>query len=281
MTTPSIPRLSSGHSHDELTRALDEWGCCVVDAAAAPAVMDEIAVDLAPYACDSERGNTDFAGAGTRRTGLVLNRSPSYRRLAMHPSIMAAGNHVLAGASSWNLSSVGFFELFGNEPKQLLHRDIWKYGVVGLPHEVDCNGIWAITDFTAENGATHVIPGSHQWGDDRAADPDESVPAEMSKGSLLLYNGKTFHGGGANSCGEVRIGLSVQHSVGWLVQTEMLMVECPPAEVVDWPDELIRFIGYQKRGPAVGKYADHDDPFVLIELARNDRDERVAQKCRR
>ncbi len=262
-----IPRLPANHGTDDLTTALNEWGCCVIETAAPPTTMDDIASDLAPWARESEHGDSDFAGAGTRRTGFVLNRSPAYRRIAMHPSIVTAGDHVLAAAPSWNLSSVGYFELFGGEPKQLLHRDIWKYGVPGLP-EVDCNGMWAVTDFTASNGATHVVPGSHRWSDDRFAEPDESVPAEMSKGSLLLYTGKTHHGGGINVAGEARIGLSVQHSAGWLVQTELLMVECPPTEVVDWPDELIRFIGYQRRGPAVGKVGDHDDPFILIEQAR-------------
>ena len=268
MAALAVPRLAADHTEAVLAEILDEWGCCVVQNAASEATMDEIASDLEPYARHSEYGFTDFAGAGTRRTGLVLNRSPAYRRIAMHRSIMAAGNHVLAGAPSWNLSSAGLFELFPGEPKQLLHRDIWKYGVEGLPQEADINGLWAITDFTAENGATHVIPASHRWSEDRRAKPDESVPVEMSKGSLLLYTGRTLHGGGANFSDGVRVALSVQHSAGWLVQTEMLMVECPPAEVVDWPDELIRFIGYQRRGPAVGKYGDHDDPFVLIEQAR-------------
>ena len=193
----------------------------------------------------------------------------------MHRSVMAAGKHVLANAPSWNLSSVGFFERFPGGPKQLLHRDIWKYGVDCIPYEVDLNGIWAITDFTASNGATHVIPGSHRWNDDHAAEPEESVPVEMSKGSLLIYTGKTFHGGGPNVSDEVRVGLSVQHSAGWLVQTELLMVECPPAEIVDWPDELICFIGYQWHGPAVGKVGDHDDPFTLIEAARASRDDGI------
>ncbi len=271
MTTNAVPRLTAQHSDDELTAALDEFGCCVIEGAATSATMDEITDDLAPYANDSDHGDTPFAGAGTRRTGLVLNHSEAYRGIAMHPSVIAAGNHVLGGAPSWNLSSVGFFELFGGEPKQYLHRDIWKYGAPELRHEVDLNGMWAVTDFTADNGATHVIPGSHLWNDDRQPAPDESIPAEMSKGSLLLYAGKTFHGGGPNVSGSVRIGLSVQHSAGWLVQTAILMVECPPATVVDWQDALIRFIGYQQRGPAVGKYGDHDDPFILIEAARAER----------
>jgi ectoine hydroxylase-related dioxygenase (phytanoyl-CoA dioxygenase family) len=267
LTKPAIPRLPADHTHDALSAALDEWGCCVIERAADASVMDAIAQDLAPHAARSERGSSDFAGSGTRRTGFVLNRSPSFRRIAMHPSVLAAGEHVLSGAASWNLSSVGFFELFSGAPKQLLHRDIWKYGVQDLP-EVDCNAMWAVTDFTAENGATELVPGSHRWEDDRMAADDESVPAEMPKGSVLLYTGQTHHGGGANRSAEVRVGLSVQHSAGWLVQTEFLMVECPPEEIVDWPDDLIRFLGYQRRGPAVGKIGDHDDPFVLIEKAR-------------
>ncbi len=264
----SLIRLDADHADAELQQALDEWGCCVVEGAASAQTMDQIAAELAPAAAQSERGSDDFAGTGTRRTGFVLNRSAAYRGIATHRSIVAAGNHVLANAPSWNLSSVGFFELFPGEPKQFLHRDIWKYGVAGLPEEVDLNGMWAITDFTEANGATHVIPGSHTWPDDHQPDGSESIPVEMKKGSLLIYTGKTFHGGGPNVSDNVRIGLSVQHSAGWLVQTEQLMVECPPAEIIDWPDELIRFIGYQLRGPAVGKVGDRDDPFTLIEQAR-------------
>lgn len=181
---------------------------------------------------------------------------------------MTAGNHVLAGAPSWNLSSVGFFELFRGEPKQFLYRDIWKYGAPELQHEVDLNGMWAVTDFTANNGGTHLIPGSHLWHEDRQPDPAESIPAEMPKGSLLIYTGKTFYGGGPNTSGQPRNGPSVQHSAGWLVQTEIPRVECPPAAVVDWPDDLTRFIGYQQRGTAVGKYGDHEDPFILVTEAR-------------
>jgi len=153
MTKPEIPRLTADHSDKELTTALEVWGCCVVEGAAAPEVMDEVATDLEPHAHHSEYGDSDFAGAGTRRTGLVLNRSPTYRRIAMHPSVMTAGNHVLADAPSWNLSSVGFFELFPGEPKQLLHRDIWKYGVQGIPTEVDLNGLWAITDLAGRTSS--------------------------------------------------------------------------------------------------------------------------------
>lgn len=239
--------------------------------------MDRIRSEMAPHLDGTPRGTTDFAGQGTRRAGQVVGRSAAYRSIAMHPAVLAAGNHVLASAQSWNLSSVGYFELFPDEPKQLLHRDIWKYGVARLPVEVDLNGMWAVNDFTADNGATHVIPGSHLWDEDRRPEPDDSRPAEMTRGSLLLYTGKMFHGGGANVSDGVRIGLSVQHSAGWLTQTEQLMVECPPEVVASWDDALVRFLGYQRRGPAVGYYGNNEDPMTPVE---NERLRRLANKER-
>ena len=70
---------------------------------------------------------------------------------------------------------------------------------------------------------------------------------DLNENQVLALEGLT-HGGSANRSAEVRVGLSVQHLAGWLVQTEFLMVDCPPEEIVDWPDDLIRFLGYQRRG---------------------------------
>jgi ectoine hydroxylase-related dioxygenase (phytanoyl-CoA dioxygenase family) len=269
--TDSVPVVEADRL-DDLRKQLDTWGCCIVRGAASPDTMDRVVADITPHVSEAGRGSTDFAGAGTRRTGAILRRSPTFRdELAMHPAILAAGAHVLANAPSWMLSLVGYFELFAGEPTQLLHRDIWKYGVAGLPHEIDCNGIWAVTDFTEANGATRVVPGSHLWEEEARPAADDGVAAEMSKGSLLLYTGRLFHGGGENLTDEVRIGLSVQHSAGWVAQTEQLMLECPPEVVADWSDDLARLIGYQLRGPAIGHWRDTEDPLVAVHEAREQR----------
>jgi ectoine hydroxylase-related dioxygenase (phytanoyl-CoA dioxygenase family) len=136
--------------------------------------------------------------------------------------------------------------------------------MVDIGFEVELNGMWAVTDFTEANGSTRIVPGSHRLGNREDLDDKDTVPAEMSKGSLLLYTGSLYHGGGANQSNQWRAGLSLQHSVGWLTQSTNQFLECPPSEVVDWSDELLRFIGYAKAGNGLGYWRDSEDPLAAV-----------------
>ncbi len=267
-----LPRLGPEASDADLRSALDAAGCCVVEDAVAADIMDAVAAEMAPFVDATPFGDNDFAGAGTRRTGLVISRSTTFReQLARHPLVLAAGQHLLGHAQAWNLSFAHYFELFRGEPTQLLHRDTWKYGAPPFPVEVDLNALWAVTDFTERNGATRLVPGSHLWDDDRRPVAGEDVAAVAPKGSVLFYTGKVFHGGGAHtdtSTGSVRLAVNAQHSVSWLAQTELMLLEYPPAVAADWDDDLVRFIGYQNSGPALGHWRQTEDPFVAIEEQR-------------
>ena len=264
-----IPRLSATSTDDELRDALDAAGCCLIEHAVAAEVMDAVAAEMAPFTDSTPFGNTDFTGAGTRRTGMVIERSPSFREhLARHSAILTAGDHVMSHAPVWVLSFAHYFELFPGEPNQMLHRDTWKYGAPPLPFEVDVNALWAVSDFTETNGATRLVPGSHLWDDERRPGPGEDVGAFAPKGSVLFYTGKVFHGGGESSGDGVRLAINTQHSVGWLSQTEQMLLEYPPAIAADWDDDLIRFIGYQRLGPALGHWRNAEDPFIAIEEYR-------------
>lgn len=268
-----IPRITwepdaSPDEHErsaaELTAALDRTGCCVVDDAAPSSTMDAIASELEGFHDVSAIGASDFEGRSTRRTGAPLPRSATFRSIAMHPMIMAAGNHVLAHATSWRYSAAEYIEIGPGEPAQRIHRDQWKYDKVDFGFEVELNGMWAITDFTEGNGATRIIPGSHKRGNDERFDPADTVPAEMAKGSLLFYTGSVYHGGGANETEGWRAGLSLQHAVGWLTQSTNQFLECPPADVRDWPDDLLRFVGYAKTGNGLGYWRDSEDPLSAV-----------------
>ncbi len=265
----TIPRLGADHELGEIPAALDRFGCCVIEHAVDEAVMDNIAAEMAPFAAATAHGTGDFAGSGTRRTGLLLTRSPTFRtQLALHRAIVAAGDHVMAHAPTWNLSFAHYFELFNGEPNQFLHKDVWKYGAPPFSVEVDLNALWAVTDFTEDNGATRVVPGSHLWEEDRWPTDGEDIPALMAKGSVLLYTGRLFHGGGAHTGDGARLAVNTQHTVGWLNTTERLLLEYPPEVVADWDDELIAFIGYRLAGPALGHWRNAEDPFVAIEEHR-------------
>ena len=94
--------------------------------------------------------------------------------------------------------------------------------------EPQFNTIWALTDFTEENGATRVVPGSIKWPDNRKIEGREIACAEMRRGSALLYTGSVFHGAGANQSGADRVGMNLTYSLAWLRQEENQYLSCPP-----------------------------------------------------
>jgi len=261
-----VPQLDCGRSdlRSAIATALDRSGCCVVNNAAAPEVMDAIATELSAFGATASIGASDFEGHRTRRTGAPLPRSPTFQSIALHPAVRAAGDHVLGHATTWRFSAAEYIEIGPGEAAQRLHRDAWKYDQVDFGFEVELNGMWAVTDFTAENGATWVIPGSHRM--DHNARPDRSTgqPAVMAKGSLLLYTGLLFHGGGQNDTDTWRRGLSLQHAVGWLTQSTNQFLECPPSQVAGWSEELLRFVGYAKTGNGLGYWRDSEDPLSAV-----------------
>mgnify|MGYP002039450773 CR=1 FL=1 len=89
--------------------------------------------------------------------------------------------------------------------------------------------MWAITDFTKENGATQVVPGSHKWDKDRIPLDKEIENAEMSAGSVFIYTGSVMHGGGANQTSENRLGVFLHYAPNWLRQEENQYLSCPPS----------------------------------------------------
>lgn len=267
MAVVDVPHLSStdlAGIGDALTAA----GCCVIEDAAPAPVMDAISAELAPHREAASIGASRFEGMSTRRTGSPLPRSATFRSIALHPAVVVAGDHVLGHASGWRFSAAEYIEIGPGEVAQRLHRDQWKYDMVDFDREVELNGMWAVTDFTDENGATRVIPGSHRWANDVRPDPARTVPAVMSKGSLLLYTGTLHHGGGANRTDAWRRGLSLQHGVSWLTQSTNQFLECPPDVVRDWPDELVRFVGYAKAGNGLGYWRDSEDPMTAVHSDR-------------
>ena len=135
-----------------------------------------------------------------------------------------------------------------------MHRDRWAWGKYLKDVEPQLNTIWAMTDFTEENGATQVVPGSTGWPDDRVARPEEICQAVMSAGSLLLYTGSVFHGGGGNRSSHDRVGINITYSLGWLRQEENQYLSCPPEIARSFEPELQDLLGYTVGSYALGYY---------------------------
>ena len=262
----SVVHLPPTASPEEIHGVLARDAVVIVDDLASPEQIDRIHAEMAPFIADTPVGSDDFSGRATRRTGALIARSPASRELITHPTILDVSGRLLHRAKNFQLHLTQTIAIGPDSPGQAIHRDQWAFDFFEFPddYDVQCNTIWAMTDFSEENGATRVIPGSQAWPNDLGHSVDETVPAEMRRGSCLLYTGKVYHGGGENRSDATRIGLNVTYCVAWLRQEENQYLSCPPdvAETLD--DDLLRLMGYRIGAYALGYVDDVRDPLEAL-----------------
>ena len=130
--------------------------------------------------------------------------------------------------------------------------------------------MWAIDDFTEDNGATHIIPGSHKWEREglmpkREYKEYEVTQGVMSAGSVLVYFGYVLHCGGANKSLESRIGLVTSYSLGWLRQSENMYLSIPQDLTKSFPKRLQQLLGYFVDQPNLGQVEGQDPIDILLD----------------
>jgi ectoine hydroxylase-related dioxygenase (phytanoyl-CoA dioxygenase family) len=206
------------------------------------------------------------SGRRTRRSGLLVARSAACPELVMNPIVLGTAKQFLRRASSIQLNATQAIEIGPGESAQIIHRDNWAFDMYPFPNEypVLLNAIWAMTDFTAENGATRVVIGSHTLEDNLKFTEDDAVPAEMAKGSVVLCGGRTYHGGGATRSKASRTGVAISYSVSWLRQEENQYLSVPVETAKTLPEELLRLLGYQRGAYALGYVNDLRDPVETV-----------------
>lgn len=256
------PTTSADEVHDILRRD----GAVVIHRLADAATLDAIESEMAPFVAATPPGSDDFSGRATRRTGALVARSPASHALIRHPLVLDVTGRLLDRARSYQLHLTQLISIGPGSPAQAVHRDQWAFDFFPFPsdHHVQCNTIWAMTDFTEENGATRVMVGSQDLPDSFEHTVDETVPVEMARGSCLLYTGKVYHGGGANRSDHDRVGLNITYDVGWLRQEENQYLSVPRAVAETLDDEFLRLIGYRIGAYALGYVDDVRDPIEVI-----------------
>ncbi|MCP9273270.1 phytanoyl-CoA dioxygenase family protein [Mycolicibacterium arenosum] len=254
-------------SPEEISDLLRRDGYVIVDDLASAELMDAIEDELAPHLDATPLGYNAMIGRRTRRTGALVARSPACRTLIQNPTMMAVCGDFLGHASAFQLMLTQVISIEPGESAQALHRDQNAFDYYPFPddYHVQCNTLWALSDYTAEMGATRVVPGS-QTGDRKPTDytDDECLQAEMSRGSVLIYSGKIVHSGAANRSDRVRRAINVNYCVGWVRQEENQFLSVPKelAETLD--DDLLKLIGYQEGAWAMGYFRDFEDPLRAI-----------------
>jgi ectoine hydroxylase-related dioxygenase (phytanoyl-CoA dioxygenase family) len=231
--------------------AIRRDGAIIIRDVLTPEQSDMLHAELKPFVDATPPGVDDFAGQRTTRTGALVARSPMCRDIVMNPIIKAAcDDFLLANCERYQLHLTQLIRIMPGQKAQAIHRDRWAWGTHLKDVEPQLNTIWAVTDFTKENGATQVVPGSTTWPDTRRAEPHEIGYAEMKRGSVLVYTGSVFHAGGANISNGDRMGLNITYALGWLRQEENQYLSCPPEIARTLDPALQAMIGY-----ALGQYS--------------------------
>jgi hypothetical protein len=205
-----------------------------------------------------------FYGPTTKRFGRLLARSAHAAALVQHQLVLGIVEKIL---SPWcdriQLNVTQAIAIHPGAPAQLPHRDqdMWRGAVGEVEYLV--NAIWPLTSFKAENGATLVWPRSHGRNALEPEPENEPLAAEMRPGSALLFLGSTLHGAGGNLTGEIRRGLVIGYSLGWLKPYENQWLAYPPAIARNFPPELAALVGYRQHRPNLGNY-EGQCPSVLL-----------------
>lgn len=243
-------------------------GYVIVDNLVSTALMDTIEDELTPYLDATPMGYNAMIGKKTRRTGALVARSKACRTLIQNSTILDSCKDFLGHATAFQLMLTQVISIEPGETAQALHRDQNAFDFYPFPddYHVQLNCLWALSEYTAEMGATRVVPGS-QVGDKAPTDYNDEhcLQAEMSRGSVLLYTGKIVHSGGANrTADQVRRAININYCVGWVRQEENQFLSTPPEVAKTLDDDLLRLIGYQEGAWAMGYFRDFEDPIRAV-----------------
>ena len=232
---------------------IDEWGFAVVAGIADAETMDGIARDMNRYAKGLKPLEMEFFGGALIKVEGFLAKSSGMVEIAADPFLTELSEQYL-GADILMNASGGFILEPGRRPQPLHHDDVLYAPFLqrGGPESM-VNFMFAVTDFTAENGATRMVPGSHRWPEGRLpTDGDEVVDIVMPKGSVAIWLGSTWHGAGQNRTNERRLGAEIAFNCGWLRPHEAYHLLIPPALARDMPPLVQEMIGYKAHRGMLG-----------------------------
>ncbi|SEH48837.1 Phytanoyl-CoA dioxygenase (PhyH) [Mycolicibacterium rutilum] len=228
--------------------ALDRDGYLVFDNLLDADECRQIKETVAPWLVHP--GRNAFEGRHTQRVYSLLSRTRICDRLVDHPRVLAVLDRLLM--DNYLLSALQAINIQPGESAQLTHHDDGFYPIPRPRDPLAAATIWAIDDFTADNGATVLYPGSHRWGRRRPGPADAAMPVVMPAGSCVFFVGTLWHGGGANTSGSARLAVTAQYCQPWLRPMEAFTLSISRDTAREVSDDIRRMIGYSIHPPFVG-----------------------------
>jgi ectoine hydroxylase-related dioxygenase (phytanoyl-CoA dioxygenase family) len=260
MDTKKLTTVDSSESVERVVEVIKRDGGVIISNFVSGQTLEALKEELGGYLNETPYGeDAYFAGNQTRRIARIIARSDSAVDVALNPlflesarKLLQTPSHVWVGSNRLEvepdiqLSITQAIQIAPGQGLQPLHRDdatsLWRHPEYG--REARLQIMLALSDFTEENGATRVIPGSHQWDDERMPTQEETVPAEMLAGSALLWLGSVYHGGGANHSDHPRTGLTMAYDLSFLRLEENHFLSIPIERVRELPEEMQRLLGW-------------------------------------
>ena len=196
------------------------------------------------------QGRNAFEGRATQRVYSVLNKTRACDVIADHPRVLALLDRLLL--PNYLLSMLQVISIQPGEQAQMLHTDDAFYPLPRPRKALGAATIWAIDDFTADNGATDIIPASHLWGE-RRPDPAERQPVVMPAGSCVFFVGTLWHAGGANRSQQARLAVTAQYCEPWVRPQEAFTLSMTRDTVRAVSEDIRRMLGYSIHPPFIGQ----------------------------
>ena len=249
--------------------AIADDGYTIVEGAIEPSLVDELVGEIRRV--EKERGTTPkrnpAEGYATLRNYNLLAKGRAFQKMPVHENVLPLVEGVLDPGCL--LSGMTAIDLGPGESAQPIHPDDLVMDVARPHVALMCVSMWALSDFTEANGATRIVPGSHKSDSlPDYSDPPESIPAEMSAGSVMVFHGSLWHGGGANvSEDDWRIGVNVQYCAGYIRTQQNHYLGIPTELARTFPDRLLELCGFSLYKGIMG-HVDGQSPAAVIGEAR-------------
>ena len=238
-------------------------GYTIVENAIAPALVDALnaALERLEREHDVKPAMNGFEGHKTVRIYNLLRYGAPFEQVPVHESVLPIVEGVLdPGCLISSLSSIA---IDPGETAQPIHADDMVIPLAKPHAPIVCNSMWALGDFTDANGATRLIPGSHLKTNPDYGGQYDTVPAEMEKGSVLIWDGALWHGGGANRTAARRTGIAMNYCAGFIRQQENQQLGLAPELVRGFAPRLQELIGYGVYQGLIG-HIDKKSPAQLL-----------------
>jgi ectoine hydroxylase-related dioxygenase (phytanoyl-CoA dioxygenase family) len=230
----------------EIGLALDESGYAIIENYLEPEDVADKKADLERVLASLPTGRTDFEGHSTKRIYALFAKTRTFDAQATDPLVLeVVGSRLGAG---FQLSAPVGISIGPGEVQQMVHTDDAIYPIKRPHADFVLNTMWALDDFTEQNGATVAYPGSHLWQVEEWNEGRHCIRAVMPAGSVMIYLGGLFHSGGANLTDRSRLGVILEFCAGWLRPQENHVLGVPRQIVRTLPTRLQELLGYNTLG---------------------------------